>query len=350
MAPIRIGILLALFVFFKAVHGYGAKGELMALTKKLEALAEALHKEEGNIKLSPETMAILRDYAQGLGINDLEEALKLALSGSQTKGEQGVVLPPVVPPPPPPPPAVIQVPVGAPGEDILTQREGLKKTGIVVTEITPEQEQQSDEEFLKAFRDSQNIDEIIDALKALKDNPLYLKKEALYDKRASLPEAMSSGVLQLPKIIITRLLGKKNQLIFSFFNRDYLKDYMYDPDLFTQNDFDNLRALIVGEGRKTAPIINQNRVSDILFLNAFRSATSIEEIVQNLKDLESNPQYLKPESFKAALKLPINDLLKKKNLLVLEVMQPGSVYLKDYLFDTSLFTQEDYEALKQLFR
>ncbi len=107
--------------------------------------------------------------------------------------------------------------------------------------------------------------------------------------------------------------------------------------------------------------------SDEQFLNAFRSANTIDEIIAKLQLLADDPLYLKKESLKEASKIPlpksgslpagyqvkkimIPDLLNKKNRLVLLNINPEADYLNDYMFNTALFTDEDYNHLEELIK
>ena len=271
----KIGILITLFSL-AMVQGYAPKGELATLTRTLQTLADALHKEEGNVNLTPETMARLKDFARRSGISDLNEALKLALSSAKSaKTEEpapGLVACPVPPPPPPPAPPAPPIAVVKTGpslsklgkkkkepmytvppstEEILAGKKGLRRTessrelstsGEVALAYTSEK-RQSDTLFLDSFRKAHSIAEVMKSLKALKRNPQYLKKESLNKqvKVTQRPNPLDVPILELLKK--KSLLGIKQ--IYS--DSPYLKKYLFNPDTFTVQDSELLNNLMQAE-------------------------------------------------------------------------------------------------------
>ena len=101
----------------------------------------------------------------------------------------------------------------------------------------------------------------------------------------------------------------------------------------------------------------QKSQSDAQFVNAFRTASSIDDLISSLEDLTNNPAYLKKEALskqseiekmRDPLDVSIIELLEKKSKLGIKQIYPGSVYLKKYLFNTNSFTEQDSALLNNL--
>ena len=255
--------------------------DLTRLAQELQALEDTLKKSGVPVQptISPGIWTELNAAAQAAG-KTTEEFIKWLLS--QAQPQPGVIPSPPFeavappPPPPPPPPAEINKPItskpgtskgqkkpsvvpSAPGismEELMKKATELKKareSGEKEAEVayTPEQMERSDDLFLQAFRTANSIDDIIKQLTALRSNSEYLKQNSL--KEAEKVALHKPGPLKIEKAKILVLL--KSKLILNMLNsdnRDYLKDYLFDDQKFTDADTDALTALIEAEEAKKA--------------------------------------------------------------------------------------------------
>ncbi len=298
-----IGVFLVwLLPCFGMVHNSEIKKDLAVLTQKLQALGLNKEERKGTVRFTSETLASLKDFAQRHGISDLNEALRLALSGAgEATGGPGPIpsfqpvptLGPVMPPPPPPPaPPVAEVKTGPPVlsaiEEIVAGGKKLSHVGGEKKEYSKEEKLISDTEFLKAF-DANTFEELLDNIRNLRADPKYLKKESIKEPiRLDQPINLDLNEMLTMSRTLLALLEKKNKVSLKQINHGYLKSYMFDPSLFDEGYFEKLNNLVGAESvspKKTE--VAYSAFKEIM-RELINEAPNLDYLLDVIKNLPSN--------------------------------------------------------------
>lgn len=270
------------------MHRNDLRANLKDLSQVLTVLSNKLEgSTQYNIKsqlsfLPTETIDYIIELSGKLGLSP-EETVKQSLAllaGKSSSCPTEETSPGSSPPLPPPPPPITTAPqvLFTPGEiltrqpttlDIAQRIAGLSvsREPISEEELTEEQKQKSDEQLFNIFRNAADYDSLLKLMQDLITNKLYFKKEALIEdakKQPSTPFEEHKAKKEEEKGIqrfkgILELLSKISDFNSKLLTPEYLKRYLFQPDLFSNNDRKRLDKLIEDEKKRKKEEFQERR-------------------------------------------------------------------------------------------